>query len=323
MTIAQQQGPEQDVDQESKTTSWTHDFFVPLSMDDYLNGVDDEQFPVENYGDASFTGVWASAAAFLRWLETNRASWDSAATEPTPSQSKTSFHILELGSGTGFLGIHLAYNLNKQQQLLQKDDTTTLKIHYKVTLSDNPTTGAYHWTKANLEKALLPQASNKEKDPESQYHCETNEYYSEETKSSESISIESSEQEQQQEEKEDITFLHGLVEAIPLDWSCQEQRTNVAKQDWDMIVGTDLVYSEEGCHHLVTTMAELLQVGNRKILYGHTQGRIPELDQLLEDELDRWNLEWKTLDTISLPTWNGMRTTIIYEIQRRSPATTS
>lgn len=48
-------------------------------------------------------------------------------------------------------------------------------------------------------------------------------------------------------------------------------------QKWDFIVGSDLVYNEEGCRLLPRVLAQLAQPGT-VILYAHTKRRFEMLD---------------------------------------------
>lgn len=276
---------------------WRHDYFVPLTIDDYLDGCDENLFPSENHGDASFTGVWTSSRGFLSWLEQH---WDDIITPTLPSAKGCS--ILELGSGTGFLGIHLAYNLQRQNQMAQT------KYDYKVTLSDTATTGAYFWTKANLERAM--------KQPGDDDSIEDNDYVCDDTNSR-----------QEDEKKDEDSSVNlasnmaplGNINVIPFDWSCDEQRQAVSTQmdNWDLIIGTDLIYSEDGCVYLVKAMSMLLisSQKERRILYGHTTGRITGLDKKFESELDHEGLSWKILERIKLPMWGDERITSVYDIR--------
>ena len=295
-----------------KRHGWKHDCFEPLTMDDYLDGCDSHLFPSENHGDASFTGVWQSSPLFLVWLEHNWSKIVEAATATTPPTS-VPFSILELGSGTGFLGIHLAYNL--QQTLAGAACQESNPTHrYKVTLSDTPRSGAYFWTKANLEKALRGQEREQgdgDGGDEKKEAFDCGERRTLAGISSQNLCV------------------------IPFDWACQEQRRAVSTQmdDWDLVIGTDLIYSEEGCHYLVQAMASLLNESppspspaaataaaaagrrrKRRILYGHTSGRIEGLDQKFESDLSGRGLRWTVLERIPLPSWSE-RFTTIYDIQ--------
>ena len=362
---------------------WRHDCFDPLTMDDYLDGCDNHSFPVENHGDASFTGVWQSSPSFLVWLEHNwnerivvlveqeeHAAEEEEGTTTTTTTNNSNnpslvpFSILELGSGTGFLGIHLAYNLQQQQQQQQQSCSSNTpiatrqipKYHYAVTLSDNPTSGAYFWTRANLEKALKQQQQQHDNEDEDELEHEQDEKITNQENNN-------NPDENWCRDDTSTTTTTGIsnakvnVNVIPFDWSCREQRREVSTEmdDWDLVLGTDLIYTEEGCVHLVRAMASLLFLQqddqqaaqeqtqaqrhskggenndlepqaaittttrrnkNRRILYGHTSGRIEGLDQKFENELTDQGLRWTVLERIPLPSWSE-RSTTIYHIVRK------
>jgi len=387
----------------ANSVHWRHDCFDPLTMDDYLDGCDNHSFPTENHGDASFTGVWQSSPSFLVWLEHN---WDErivdknkvvvieeeeeeeeeeehAAEEEERTTTTTitttnndpslvPFSILELGSGTGFLGIHLAYNLKQKQQQQQscssRANTTTTttttstrqtKHRYTVTLSDNPTSGAYFWTRANLEKALKQQQQLEHEQYETITNQENNNNPDEDwcrdgTVTATTTGISSANANTNANANKNAN-VNVNVNVIPFDWSCREQRREVSTEmdDWDLILGTDLIYTEEGCVHLVRAMASLLLLHqhdeqpqeeaqrrtqieeggndqepaatttttttrrnkNRRILYGHTSGRMEGLDQKFENELTDQGLRWTILERIPLPSWSE-RSTTIYDIRK-------
>ncbi|CAB9518544.1 expressed unknown protein [Seminavis robusta] len=241
-------------------SKWINDFEL-LTMDEYL----DQPDLVDSHGDASFTGVWDAAKELAEYLLTNTKTNTNTNTN-TNIGSPT--RILELGSGTGWLGITLARNgfgNNKSK------DTSI------IVLSDNPHNGAVQWTQRNLDAAKtvqqLPHLDN--------------------------------------------------VQVVPLDWNDVAQIRHVAKmQPWDLIIGSDLIYTEEGCCALAKTMAELLNqqqqqstTNNKcRILYAHSQGRMPELDVLWKQQLQLQGLTFQIVASKPQSWQNKDRTIIIGDI---------
>ena len=293
-----------------------HDF-VPLTIDDYLDGCDFGRFPVENMGDASFTGVWESSKTFLYWLEKNPD-------DVLKLKSSSSLTILEMGSGTGWLGINLARHLQQYRIDNNTDNTDNKTLNngttYQVVLSDSHKTGAVQWTEANLQKAI-----------QENYVVANNDGPNNNNSNN--------------------------IKVIPFDWSNNEHRQRVSTMnDWDLIIGTDLIYSEDGCIHLVKAMLSLLSTAKSansstsssrsrssssssssvlrvidddeerkyetretkrtRLIYGHTKGRMEDLDQKFEFELINHGLKWNILERVPLPLWNDddNRTTTIYDI---------
>jgi len=294
-----------------------HDF-VPLTIDDYLDGCDVGRFPVENMGDASFTGVWESSKTFLYWLEKNPD-------DVLKLKSSSSLTILEMGSGTGWLGINLARNLQQYRIDDNTDNNNNKTLNngttYQVVLSDTPKTGAFQWTEANLQKAI-----------QENYVVANNDGPNSNNSNN--------------------------IKVIPFDWSNNEHRQRVSTMnDWDLIIGTDLIYSEDGCIHLVKAMLSLLSTAKSannstsssrsssssssssssvlrvsdddeekkyetretkrtRLIYGHTKGRMEDLDQKFEFELINHGLKWNILERVPLPLWNDddNRATTIYDI---------
>lgn len=216
------------------SNKWIKDF-TPLSMDHYL-----DSDPVDNHGDASFTGVWHSAEKLLDYLENQ-----SAELFPTGSS------VLELGSGTGWLGITLARNLQE-----------TLENHV---LTDSTRTGAVTWTQQNVEEA----------------------------------------------KKQGVLSDKCPITVTPMDWGNEKQVTEVAQQHpWHIIVGSDLIYSEEGAEALSKCMARLLKENpNTRLIYAHTQGRIPPLDDFWQEQLRLQRLSCTILASEHL--WDERRTVIM------------
>ena len=115
--------------------------------------------------------------------------------------------------------------------------------------------------------------------------------------------------------KQGIPYMDKL-ETKAMDWNNIEQVKEVATMyPYDLIIGSDLIYSEDRIKPLVTTIATLLMKQPKaKFLYAHTAGRMPEMDNLWEEELVTQNLVWDVIYTI--PQWDD-RKTIIMEIRQR------
>jgi len=273
-------------DNNDEEQQWIDDF-QHLSIDDYL-----DSDPVDNHGDASFTGVWNAAKGMIQYLQqkTTTARKGGAGAEEGGPPPK---YILELGAGTGWLGITIARN----------DRYDTIR---HVVLTDNSQTGAVQWTQSNVNAAL----------------------------------------------SQGLFLRQDKVMVNAMDWNDQEQVKQVAsKYPFDLVLGSDLIYSEDRIQPLAETIATLLEIltttttsprnnnnnnnqqpqddeeethqtspsaggggGGVRFLYGHTQGRMPEMDLLWEKELNAHGLKWKILETF--PQWDD-RKTVIMEISRR------
>ena len=248
---------------QEETAPW-NDVFVPLTMDDYYDCLEKPNSNLgENHGDASFTGVWGSAKIWMDHLH-GRA---------LPERVR----VLELGAGTGWLGITLLANHHNSgiQQMI---------------LTDTDRTGAVTWTQQNVNKALqeglLPEKPN--------------------------------------------------LQVLPLDWNntvhmeAVVQQLVVDEKDGDdddytvWMVGSDLIYSEDGVQALADAVASLFRLLRQQLpnnhqrnittqfLYGHTQGRMPELDQLWTTALQSNGLSCRIIHEQAL--W-GDRTSQIMDIR--------
>jgi len=253
-------------DENSEANSWTSsvekepssswiDDFVPLSLCDYLNTRNTVHHNHHLPGDLSFTAVWPSSKSLLEYL--------------LQQEHLEGTNVLELGSGTGWLGITLARNLEHN------------RIHQLVLTDCRPT-----WTQANVDAAkqrgiLPPVVSN-------------------------------------------------CVSVAPMDWKNDAQVQHVAgmaddSYGWNLILGSDLVYSEDGAHDLANAMAIVLAhnpstANNRhkpRLVYAHTLGRMPDVDDLWLQELVANGLQWKMLATLPVllngTPWEG-RSTLLMEI---------
>jgi hypothetical protein len=270
--------------------------FQPLSLDDFLERQESDSGAV-CAGDYSCTGVWQSARGLLEYLvyqhhhlkkittniDDNHSSTSTKAFvedgQEEPSRDNVSppppsLHgsILELGAGTGWLGLQLAHHLGP-------------KRCQRMLLTDRQ--GA--WLQENIREAKR------------QGLCCDN------------------------------------VHAQTMDWGqCKDVEHVAASGPWNYVLGSDLVYSEEGVHYLARTMAILAGchqcsyenendasltttvASPPRILYAHTQGRMPELDNLWQEELQRHGLTWKIVTQLPVRTGDGQvwqgRTTLVMDI---------
>eukprot|EP00977_Amphora_coffeiformis_P024527 scaffold16119_cov162-Amphora_coffeaeformis.AAC.4 len=210
--------------------------FEPLTLDQYLEDYAD----FDAKGDFSFTGVWHSAKGLLQYLL------------PGNNDSVIQGKILEIGAGTGWLGITVAQRVGEACHEMLLTDRTEF------------------WLQANLEEAR----------------------------------------------KQGIPCLQ--VSCHAMDWSNVTQIKSIAEKKWDFIMGSDLIYSEDGLQLLAQTLAIFATSGAGKILYAHTLGRMPELDGLWEKELQANGLAWEIRANLPVMTsqhtaWEG-RSTIIMDI---------
>jgi Lysine methyltransferase len=254
--------------QVSATSPWIRDVPV-LTLDDYL-----DSDPVENHGDASFTGVWPSSSAMLDFLEQNAAALFGDAVHTRCRDC----NLLELGSGTGWLGITVARNLFKRSGDDDDDDSnknaaTKSVSSGKVVLTDNSRAGAVLWTAANLEAA----------------------------------------------KKQGLPLQN--VSVMPLDWNnATELQAVIDTAKWDIVFGSDLIYTEDGITVLARTLSSLLRNGGAKrVLYAHTVGRMPDLDVLWEAEIRACGLSVDIVAQMPVyssdgSVWEG-RSTAVYDIR--------
>ena len=96
----------EDSSSQEKCKEWIDDF-VPLSMDDYL-----DSDPVDNHGDASFTGVWHAAKGLIKYLQQQQLQESSTSSSSVHVCCSKLRNVLELGSGTGWLSITIGRNLS-------------------------------------------------------------------------------------------------------------------------------------------------------------------------------------------------------------------
>ena len=228
--------------------------FQPLMLDKYLEVCPD----VDVQGDYSHTGVWHSAKGFLDYLL---------------QRGDVRGNIMELGAGTGWLGISLAHSLATAADQKEEDSGTAVSkssssSSNNIVLTDRQGT----WLQTNLEAA-------------------------------------------QSQEIPGCNF----VSCVGMDWKRKPSVRKVANMmPWDWIIGSDLVYTEEGVEYLAGALQILATAGKARILYAHTLGRMAELDQLWEQELQKVGLTWKIAAKLPVLThqgsvWEG-RTTLIMDI---------
>lgn len=205
--------------------------FEPLTLDQYL----EDYAESDVNGDYSFTGVWHSAKGLLDYLLRNRRDVGS---------------VLEIGAGTGWLGITVAHRLKELCREVLLTDRTDF------------------WLRANLEEAR----------------------------------------------KQGIPCLQVSCQAM--DWSNTPQVQSVARKKWDYVIGSDLIYSEEGLQILAQTVEVFARSRSGTILYAHTLGRMPELDKRWEQELHARGLTWDICATLPVmisenEAWEGRHTVIM------------
>jgi hypothetical protein len=286
-------------EQPQQQRRWIRDVPV-LTMDDYL-----DSDPVENHGDASFTGVWSSSQGLLDFLEDQAESifggsgggaslsFDGEDPPTHSAEVHPPCNILELGSGTGWLGMTVARNI-----FLTSQSCPGIMV-----LTDNSHTGANVWAEANLQAAKKKYLEQKRGDDDDDHHPH----------------------------HEDSGMYSPLdnVFTMPLDWSnATELQAVMDRAKWDVVLGSDLIYSEQGIILLTKLFSVLLQeqevdaaAAAKRVIYAHTIGRMPELDALWETELAACGLQWKVLAELPVyvcgTVWKG-RTTAILDIQRVS-----
>jgi len=118
-----------------------------------------------------------------------------------------------------------------------------------------------------------------------------------------------------------------------MDWNDDARVQEVAamvdtNSGWNLILGSDLVYTEDGLQDLAKAMAILLshhhhenkpsdglKISQARLIYAHTEGRLPDLDDLWKEELNSKGLEWTVLATVPVflngAPWEGRRVLIM------------
>lgn len=170
-------------------------------------------------GSLATTGhkVWPAAFALAEFLLASQRGFSSFLA------SKPSMRVLELGAGTGWLGLTLALNVPNIHELMLTERDEGIRF-----LSSN---------------VLAFQSSTR-------HSCQH-------------------------------------ISTRALDWThgCEGE---IVGTQWDLVIGSDLLYEEEGVRALVRCWKELLEAdtcGNISILYCHTFGRFETIDELLDEEL--------------------------------------
>jgi len=178
--------------------------------------------------------VWDAARCLLRFLEAEQAALLGGAPKA----------VLELGSGTGWLGMALASNARAQLR----------RVHVTEMEHGNALRWLYHNVHRNRAAGCL----------------------------------------------------HGApLTAGPCDWgwwaaggSCEDPcgdsgaRAELESEEWDLIVGSDLVYNEAGIRMLPRAFAALMRP-RTIVLYAHTLNRFEHYDGLFFEELPRVGLMYE------------------------------
>ena len=177
-------------------------------------------------GSLATTGhkVWPAAYALAEFLLASQRGFASLYLA-----SKPSVRVLELGAGTGWLGLTLALNVPSIHELMLTERDEGIRF-----LSSNVS-------------SFIQSTSG-------------------------------------------LPASHISVEA--LDWTrgCEEK---IVGRQWDLVIGSDLLYEEEGVRALVRCWKELLEAdthGEMTCLYCHTFGRFETIDEQLFEELNTQGL---------------------------------
>jgi hypothetical protein len=70
----------------------------------------------------------------------------------------------------------------------------------------------------------------------------------------------------------------------------------VAATAWDLVIGCDLIYSEDRISPFLIAATALLQGGARRVLYCHRYGRSELVDAALDREVKAAGLNWQLLE---------------------------
>jgi predicted nicotinamide N-methyase len=194
--------------------------------------------------------VWPAARRLLEYIE---------ATKP-PEIVNEGARILELGSGTGWMGMTLAANLPHATQLC---------------VTEMEAVGALTWLRKNVAR--------NEDDGLWRRGC---------------VHVEACDW---------TAYVHGDEVQSPNEKpkpdAAPETSPNVSpnpapnprleRDDWDVLVGSDLVYNEDGVRYLPRVVRHFLTSQKRKthFLYAHTKYRYELRDMALWKEFDTCGLE--------------------------------
>eukprot|EP00037_Helgoeca_nana_P034169 m.420811 g.420811 ORF g.420811 m.420811 type:complete len:236 (+) comp32889_c0_seq1:151-858(+) len=114
------------------TRAWSCSDVQVLTLDTYL---DDFADTYPSHGDASFTGLWPAAKGFASFLEEREITLLPPGT-----------NVLELGSGTGWLGTVVAFNAHNLAQVLLTDiqpEWLAANLAASVAAKDSQSVGAH------------------------------------------------------------------------------------------------------------------------------------------------------------------------------------
>ena len=84
-----------------------------------------------------------------------------------------------------------------------------------------------------------------------------------------------------------------IVKAIELDWASVP--ADVCRQGWDLIIGSELVYSYAGAKLLPALIAKLLVPSKAIFYYAHTMNRFESVDDCMFDQFVENGLKVETV----------------------------
>ena len=174
---------------------------------------------IESNYDIATTGgtTWPAARRLANFIEAEQSRLHINVKRP--------INILELGSGTGWLGLTLALHLSATLLLTEQEDGMN-HLRNNVELNMDAATNV----------SVMP--------------CDWREYAS--------------------EREPPIGHL------APMN-----------NRPWDLIIGSDLIYVEEGAINLPKVIAKTATQGITQVLYSHTKHRFDNLDLRLDEEMTK------------------------------------
>lgn len=233
----------------------------------------------ETSGSLNTTGhkVWPAAEHLFKWLAASSSGGGLGGRCDSRSVGERAYglvfrngeerkrakhdgvRILELGSGTGWLGLSLARNVLNLTEICLTERREGLDF-----------------LKKNVDRYVL---SRKEED-----------------KRKESVKLKPT---QEEEADGLITVCECDWEEGCCDYLIPKKKSDAdSRRCWDLVIGSDLIYESSGCRHLPLIWRALLESSSNDnsittVLYCHTKRRYEDLDYQLFDMIEELGMTYK------------------------------
>ncbi|KNC85785.1 hypothetical protein SARC_02048 [Sphaeroforma arctica JP610] len=249
----------------------------------------DSEICIEQTNQHCSERVWAAAYVLYNYLISNRSADDASQANislqdrPIYLYTEAAVNVLELGAGTGWLALQIheacptvnwcateSPHFGAMERLEQNINERTIKGDPVIKKRDCDGIDDLPTLHQNVD-------TNKRRKTNLTHPKECDKHGSPEVKPGIVL-------------KRDTES--GTLRAESLDWIAAKESPLVT-ENWDLIVGSDLIYSSEGARLLVECLHVLLSAQDTNCLYAHTCGRWNGhgFDQLLHSELLRVGLD--------------------------------